>query len=90
MVVLAGRTQFSRTAFRWPPLAPHTARLHEAFDGRIGTQRPQRRIGLDGTREIVVVQLITPVGVIPVLLPKILRQFRANEADWGQTLFFVR
>jgi hypothetical protein len=48
-------------------LAQQAMRLQVAAHGGIGAQRPQRRLGLEQRRQVVVVQLVGPVRVFLVL-----------------------
>ena len=66
--VLASLTSIIPTAFgSRPPLANKAVGLHIPPDGGIRSQRPERIIGIDQRREIVVVQLVAPVLVCAVL-----------------------
>ncbi len=75
----AGCTRFSRTTFRLPSLAHHPTGLHETFHGGIGAERRERRVGLDGTRQVVVVQLVAPVRMVAVLSAETLGQLRGKR-----------
>ena len=63
----------------WLGFAYPAVSLHVSFDGGIGTQPPQRRIGLHQGGEVVVVQLVAPVGVLAVLEQKPLGQSRGQR-----------
>ena len=62
-----------------PRLAHPAVRLHVAPDRGIRAERPQRRIGLHQSGEVVVVQLVAPVRVLAVLEMKPLGQRRGQR-----------
>ena len=48
-------------------LAHQAVRLHVTTHGRIRAQQPQRRLGLEQRRQVVVVQLVAPMRMFVVL-----------------------
>src|SRR5690606_18511299 len=72
-------TSFSRAALWRSPFATHASGLHETSDGRIRTARSQRGVRLHCADEIVVVQLVTPVAMFAVLLPKLFGQLGTHR-----------
>jgi hypothetical protein len=61
-----------------PGLADPAVRLHVAPDRGIRAERPQRGIVLEQRGEVVVVQLVAPVGMLAVLEQKPLGQRRGQ------------